>query len=92
MNKEESFDRAGFMAYMEANFNGFENPFLRELVNNIIDYAHKHEHVSKDQFCYFIADMLPEVEFGEVAMFTDAACLTQWGQVEAVKAMERMQK
>lgn len=88
MNKENSFDRAGFMAYLETNFNGFDNSFLRGLVNNVIDYAHKNEHVSKDQFCHFVSDMLPEVEFGEVAMFTDAACLSWWGQAEAAKAKE----
>ena len=76
----KGFDENNFMAYLEATFNGFENSFLRDLVRNVIDYAKKYEHVSKDQFAYFVSDMLPEIEFGEVAMFCDDVILTADGQ------------
>ena len=78
----KGFDDAAFMRYLEREFNGFENCFLRELVENLIDYAHKHEQVSKDQFVYFISDMLPEVTFGEVAQFADDDILTANGLSE----------
>lgn len=77
---ENGFDRAGFMAYLENTFNGFENAFLRETVNNIIDYAQKWEHVSKDQFCFFLSDMLPELDFSEIAAYCDDDILTNWGR------------
>lgn len=76
----KGFDKDGFMSWLEETFGGFDNCFLRELVENIIEYAHKWEHVSKDQFCEFIYDMLPEVEFGEVAMFCEDEILTAYGQ------------
>ena len=76
----KGFDEKGFMSYLEETFGGFDNRFLRELVQNVIDYAQKWEHVSKDQFAYFVSDMLPEVEFGEVAMFCEDSILTAEGQ------------
>lgn len=79
---ENGFDRKAFMAYMENTFNGFETPFLRQLVDNVIDYAQKHERVSKDQFVYFVSDVIPEISFGEVAQFMDDECLTAYSQAE----------
>lgn len=78
--KEKGFDRAGFMKYLEDTFNGFDNSFLRQTVENIIDYAQKWEHVSRDQFAYFLSDMIPEIEFSEVARFCDDDILTDWGR------------
>jgi hypothetical protein len=81
------FDHSAFMAYLENNFNGFENSFLRETVGNIVDYGLKHERVSKDQFCYWVSDILPEISFGEVAMFMDDESLTANGKAEKQKAL-----
>lgn len=77
---EQGFNKTAFMAYLENIFQGFEYSFVRELVENVIAYANKWERVSKDQFAYFVSDMLPEVEFGEVAAFLEDACLTAEGQ------------
>ena len=85
---EKGFNKSEFMEYLEHTFNGFDNSFLRGLVKNLISYGLKWEKVSKDQFCYWISDMLPEVEFGEVAMFIDDGCLTENGQKEKYKAIE----
>lgn len=76
----KGFDKDSFMEYMESEFNGFDSSFLRETVDNIISYAHKHEHVSKDQFVEFLDAMLPEVTFGEIAMFCEDAILTNSGR------------
>lgn len=79
---KKGFDEIGFMGYLEQTFSGFENSFLRGVVDNLIEYATKHEHVSKDQLCYWMSDLLPEVTFAEVAAFTDDGSLTAWGQNE----------
>lgn len=76
----KGFDKDNFMEYMEQTFDGFDNTFLRETVGNIIDYAHKNEHVGKDQFVEFLDAMLPEVTFGEIAMFCEDAILTDYGK------------
>lgn len=86
---EKGFDRAGFMAHLEDTFSGFENSFLRQLVENVLDYARDHEHVSKDQFCHFVSDMLPEITFGEVAAFCRDEILTCWGQQEKQRFQNR---
>lgn len=52
------------------------NRFTLDMVQNIIEYAQKHEHVSKDQFCYFIADLIPEIEMLDVARFCENGILT----------------
>ena len=70
----KGFDSSGFMEWLEENFT--TDKYARQTVLNIIDYAHKHEHISKDQFAYFISDLLPEVEFLEVARFCEEAILT----------------
>lgn len=70
----KGFDSDSFIGWMEENFN--IDCYGRSLLLNVIDYAHRHEHVSKDQFAYFIADMLPEVELQDVARFCDDAILT----------------
>lgn len=76
----KGFNKDGFMSFLEKSFFGFNNSFLRETVENLIDYALKHENHSLDQVCYFLSDMLPEVEFAEVAMFMDDSMLTAHGR------------
>jgi len=85
---ENGFDRDGFMDYLEHTFNGFEYPIARGLVDNLIDYGLEHERISKDQMCYWLCNMIPEVEFGEVAMFIDDRSLTSCGLEEKRKALE----
>lgn len=45
-------------------------------MENIIEYGFKYEMISKDRFCYWLSDMLPEVEFLEVAKFCADGYLT----------------
>jgi hypothetical protein len=59
---KKGFNKQAFMAYLEKAINGFDNHFLRETVENLIDYGLKHEHVSKDQFCYWLSDLLPDIQ------------------------------
>lgn len=88
--RRNGFDEDRFMQYLQDNFSGFENHFLREIVSNIIDYAYDHEHISKDQFCFFMCDMIPEIDFGDVAMFCDDDILSVQGQQEKRNAMLNM--
>ena len=74
------FDKEGFMHFLEQTFSGFDNSFLRGTVENLIDYALKHENHSLDQMCYFLSDLLPEVDFAEVSMFMDDSMLTYHGR------------
>lgn len=69
----KGFNRDAFFEWYEENFE--VNPLAISLVNNIIDYAHKWEHVSKNQFCNFIAMMLGVGDL-EVAQFCEDAILT----------------
>lgn len=85
---DKGFNKSEFFEWIENEFN--INPFALQLLDNIIDYAHKHEHVSKDQFAYFIADLVPEVEFLDVAKFCEDTILTRdtlrrLGRIEDVK-------
>lgn len=84
---EQGFNKTAFMEYLAKTFYGFDSSFTRQLVENVIDYANKWERVSKDQFTYFVSDMLPEVEFGEVAAFVDDKSLTEEGKLRKYKWM-----
>lgn len=85
---ENGFNAEKFMAYLEQEFNGMENCMLRQIVENLIDYGHKHEQVSKDQFVQWLTDMIPEVSFGEVAAFMEDDCLTESGNKKKAAALK----
>jgi hypothetical protein len=86
--KYKGFDKYGFIQYLDKEFHGLDDNMFRETIINIIDYAHEHEHVSKDMFCEFVSDMIADVTFGEVAMFIDDDCLTENGQAEKRRWLE----
>lgn len=86
--RENGFDNIGFMGYLEKSFSGFDNTFLRELVQNLVEYGLMHERVSRDQFCYWLSDLLPEVSFGEVAAFMSDESLTTSGKAEKTAAIK----
>ena len=82
------FNTSAFLSYLNSTFYGFENSFIRETIQNLISYGLINNNTSKDQFCYFLSDILSEVTFGEVAMFMDDSLLTQWGQEEKARIKE----
>lgn len=86
--RENGFDEVGFLGYLAESFYAFGNTFLRKLIENLIEYGLIHERVSKDQFCYWLSDLLPEVSFGEVAAFMTDESLTTNGMVEKQKAIK----
>lgn len=70
----KGFNEKAFIEWLEEKYD--LNSYAVEMVTNIIEYAHKWEQVSKDQLAYFISDLLPEVEFEEVAQFCEDCMLT----------------
>lgn len=85
------FDKEGFMRFLEQTFSGFTNSFLRDTVSNIVDYGLKHENISLDQLCYFLSDVVPEVDFSEVALFMDDSMLTHHSRELKKEAMAELE-
>lgn len=81
------FDEDDFLWYMSHNYSKHD-PYGDDLTENLVEYALEHEHVSKDQLCYFLADILPEIEFAEVAQFCDDSILTEWGKSEKRRGLK----
>lgn len=73
----DDFDKAGFMAYLEETFDGFENAFLRETVEKLISFGLYEQSVLKGQFVSFLNRILPQVELGEIAAFASDGMLTR---------------
>lgn len=74
---ENGFNKEGFMNWLKEEFPGvIDTHWNYDLVENIIDYATNNKKVTKDQLPYFISDIIPEVEFLEVARFCHEFYLT----------------
>ncbi len=78
----QEFDKIGFMAYLEVTFNCLGSPFVRSLLENVVDLGVESHANRRDQLCYFLSETIPEVEFGEVAQFVSDCCLTNSGKKE----------
>lgn len=77
MVNKNYFNTTGFMEYLEKNFTGFANSFLREMVEKAVWYALNFRNDSKDGVCNFLRDILPdEVDLWEIAVFADDSILT----------------
>lgn len=71
---KEKFYQEGFYNWMSETFN--LNNYSFRLIENVVEYALKNKCISLDQFPEFVSDMLPEVEFLEVAQFCGNNMLT----------------
>ncbi len=74
---------------MKETFGPMDDHFTYDMVENLTRYAVEHKGHTKDAVCYFLSDIIGEVEFGEVAMFEDDENLTSIGRAEKRKAMEK---
>lgn len=83
------FDKDDFLWYVSRNYIKHACGYADDLVENLVNYAIKNEHVSKDQLCYFLSDMLPEIEFDEVAQFADDCILTKWGKQQKTDGLRK---
>jgi hypothetical protein len=80
--KSNILDSTVFMNYLEKTFSGYESPFLREFTENVINHGIRTQSASKDQLVYFLSDVIPDVEFGEVAQFVSDDFLAAHGKNE----------
>lgn len=78
-NNIAGFDSQGFMDYLVYSFTGFENNFLRSLVENILECSASYFSGTDELIEYFKA-ILPEIEIGELAIFLDDDYLTDEGK------------
>lgn len=91
--KNENFKKKEFMEYLEETFVGYkgmEGGHLRELVDNLVDFAMEHMSKTRDDVAHFLSGIIPELTFGEVAMFMDESELTEHGRRERTEAMKRL--
>lgn len=65
------FDKDGFMEYLSKTFNGFENSFLRETIEKIIEAAHFSTfEQSNSWIAYYIKEHIAdEVQLTEIMKF-----------------------
>ena len=70
-----NFNKNNFMTWMENEF--YLNNYSIQTILSLINYAYYYENSTLDQFAYFVSDILPEVEFLEVARFCEDNILTQ---------------
>ena len=78
---KKGFDRIGFKDYLIKKIPGHMDHdalgYFLLYVDKIINYGINWMHVSKDQFAWWLADMIPELEVGEAAMFIADSSLTE---------------
>lgn len=87
---EHDFDSQGFMAYMKKHFSAMDEHFAYCMVERLVDYAMEHRGHTCDAIPYFLSDMIPELEFGEAAMFAPDSSLTRNGLAEKQAALARL--
>lgn len=69
----KGFDKEAFYDWIETN----TDITIYDVLDKIIEYGHKWEQVSKDQFVLFVSDMMPDsVDFDDVAQFAENDILT----------------
>lgn len=69
----KGFDKEKFYDWIETN----TDITIYDILDKIIEYAHKHEHISKNQFVMFITSMMPnEIIFEDVALFAEDEILS----------------
>lgn len=77
---KKGFDRIGFKDYLIKKIPGhMDHDALSHFllyIDKIVDYGLSWEHVSKDQLAGWFAEMVPELEIGEAAMFIADSSLT----------------
>lgn len=83
------FNIEGFMSYMKETFGPMDDHFTYDMVENLVRYAMEHKSHTKDAVCFFLSDIIDELEFGEAAMFEDDANLTNLGRAEKRDALKR---
>lgn len=89
IEKAKTFDSYHFKRYIAQSFDGADSPFVRDIIENITHEAITRHGHTLDEVVYFILDFVPEVDFGEVAMFADDSILTEYGRTEKQYALAK---
>ena len=89
---EKGFNKEGFARYLEHLYAGKEKAALRGVVEEIVSYALEHCHYSLDQACHFLAEILPEIDFADVAMYMDDSMLTYHGREVKREGLEALRE
>lgn len=76
MAYDNGFAKEQFIEHVVFKTGQTNAAYLSELLENICAYGMKWHRVSKDSLCYFISDLLPDIEFLEVASYCEDAILT----------------
>ena len=76
------FDRDGFLKMLREKYADCVRSAFMELLAEIVYDAYTTHNTSKDQIVLRLADMLPDLSFGEAAQFVDDSCLSEWGKSE----------
>ena len=78
----KNFDTSAFIEYALQNYANDGFIWIRELLENILNYAEQHKNTSRDQLVTFLYDLFPGMELGEIAQFEADASLTADTQAE----------
>ena len=76
------FDKFGFLGMLITKYADCVYSVIMRLLIKIVDDAYANYDTSKDQLVLRLADMLPDLSFGEAAQFVDDSWLSEWGRAE----------
>lgn len=76
------FDKFGFLEMLNSKYVREQWKVISELTASVVYDAYTKHNTSKDQLVLRLADMLPDLSFGEAAQFVDDSCLSEWGKAE----------
>lgn len=72
----KEFDKIAFLVWICDEYEIDPVSWDYHLLVNLIEYGLAHHNNSKDQLAYFLSDIIPEVEFEDIAKFCDNSILT----------------
>ena len=78
----KDFDQEGFLEMAYRKYRCEEEPMFAELIENVVYDAYTSYNDSRDEMAARLAEILPNLSFGEAAQFVDDSCLTEWGKAE----------
>ncbi len=86
---EHKFNVDGFMLYLTQQFPPMDYHFTYDMTENLVRYGMDHFGHTCDGVVRFLSTIMPEMEFGEIAMFEDDENLTDFGRSEKYEAIEK---
>lgn len=78
----KDFDQDGFLKMLREKYADCVRSAFMELLAEIVYDAHTSYNDSRDEIAARLAEILPDLSFGEAAQFVDDSRLTEWGKTE----------